>query len=94
MSSSESPTVLPIATIQVDFESLVDDVFNGLVPEEKFWLSCYKTGEQSLHGKIHIALNEQDRNVVDYEGLGGVKFGKGADVRELTNFFSLIDALN
>ena len=65
---SESTIVLPIATVQPDFESIVNDVFSGLVPEDKFWLSCYKTGEDSVHGKVHITLNERDRNVVDFEG--------------------------
>ena len=79
---SESTIVLPIATVQPDFESIVNDVFSGLVPEDKFWLSCYKTGEDSVHGKVHITLNERDRNVVDFEGQGGVKFARGSDVSE------------
>ena len=65
---SENPIVLPIATVQTDFESLIDDVFSGLVPEDKFWLSCYKSGEQSVHGKVHLSLNERDRILVDFRG--------------------------
>ena len=70
------PIVLPIATVQTDFRSIVDDVLNGLVPEDNFWLSCYKTGEQSVHGKVHLSLNEHDRNLVDYNGKGGVELNK------------------
>ncbi|KAJ3556612.1 hypothetical protein NM688_g1932 [Phlebia brevispora] len=73
---AEQPIFLPIATIQTDFQTSIDDVFNGLVPEDKFWLSCYKTGEQSVHGKVHLTLNERDRNLVDYEGVDGVEFAK------------------
>ena len=73
---SENPIVLPIATVQTDFESLIDDVFSGLVPEDKFWLSCYKSGEQSVHGKVHLSLNERDRNLVDFRGDAGLEFKK------------------
>ena len=66
--------MLPIATVQTDFESLLTDVRDGIVPEDTFWVSCYKTGEQSVHGKVHLALNERDRDVVDYGGQGGVNF--------------------
>lgn len=73
---SDKPIVLPIATVQADFRSIIDDVFSGLVHEDKFWLSCYKTGEQSVHGKVHLSLNERDRNLVDYLGKNGVNFAK------------------
>lgn len=79
---SESVIALPIATVQPDFEAIVHDVFSGLVPEEKFWLSCYKTGEESVHGKVHLALNESDRNLLDFGGQGGITFEKGSDVSE------------
>lgn len=77
---AEQPIILPIATVQDGFQSIIDDVFNGLVPEDNFWLSCYKTGEQSVHGKVHLSLNERDRNLVDYEGQGGVQFAKETGV--------------
>ena len=62
----------------------MDDVLSGFVPEDKFWLSCYKTGEESVHGKVHLALNERDRNLVDFEGKGGVGFERGSDVSEFS----------
>ena len=71
---AQSPIVLPISTIQPDFESLIADVKDGIVPEETFWVSCYKTGENSVHAKTRLALNEYNRDAVDYDGLGGVEF--------------------
>lgn len=78
---SQPPIILPIVTVQPDFESLVTDVKDGIVPEEKFWVSCYKTGEDSVHGKVHLALNERNRDLLEYEGQGGVEFhGNEAEV--------------
>ena len=71
---TQPPITLPITTVQPDFESLITDVRDGVVPEEVFWVSCYKTGEDSVHGKAHLVLNEQNRNLVDYEGQNGVEF--------------------
>ena len=67
-------TVLPICTIQHDFQAVVQDVLDGSVPEDTFWVSCYKQGEPSVHGKATAALDERDRNLVLYEGRDGVKF--------------------
>ena len=79
---SQRPILLPIATIQTDFQSLINDVLVGLIPEDSFWLSCYKTGEQSVHGKVHLALNEHDRDVVDFTGVGGVQFARESEVSD------------
>ena len=71
---SQPPIVLPIATVRTDFESLITDVKDGIVPEETFWVSCYKTGEDSVHGKVHLVLDERNRDLVHYEGLNGIQF--------------------
>lgn len=68
------PIQLPIVTIQPDFNSVISDVRDGAVPDESFWLSCYKTGETSVHGKVRAKLDERDRNLVTFEGSGGVDF--------------------
>lgn len=78
--STAEPITLPICTVQHDFESLVSDVNDGLVPDETFWASCYKTGAESVHGKVRLALNERNRDVVDYSGVGGVEFKDDAQV--------------
>ncbi|THH00077.1 hypothetical protein EW026_g2405 [Hermanssonia centrifuga] len=79
MSQSSTTITLPICTIQTDFKSLIEDVRNGAVPEDTFWISCYKTGEPSVHGKVHLTLNEIDRDLVVYEGTEGVEFEVDGD---------------
>ena len=81
----DTPYVLPICSVQPDFETSVSDVRDGIVPEETFWLSCYKAGEKSVHGKVHVSLNERDRNTVDYEGSGGVAFRERSEVSSTLN---------
>ena len=66
--------VLPICTVQHDFHSVVQDVLDGTVPYDKFWVSCYKLGEPSVHGKATATLDECDRNRVLLEGHEGVTF--------------------
>ncbi|KAI9064068.1 WD40 repeat-like protein [Trametes sanguinea] len=68
------PNILPICTVQHDFQVVVKDVLDGLVPEEKFWVSCYKCGEPSVHGKAVASLDDRDRNLVIYEGRDGIQF--------------------
>ncbi|KAJ8490196.1 hypothetical protein ONZ51_g2455 [Trametes cubensis] len=67
-------TVLPICTVQHDFQTVVKDVLDGLAPEDTFWISCYKQGQPSVHGKATATLDERDRNLVLYEGRDGVQF--------------------
>ncbi len=76
----DSPLILPICTVQPDFDVSVRDVDEGLVPEEKFWLSWYKSGEESVHGQVSVSLNENDRSLLEYNGLKGVAFNAGSEV--------------
>ncbi|CCM06722.1 uncharacterized protein FIBRA_09016 [Fibroporia radiculosa] len=76
---SADPIVLPIATIQPDFTAVVSDVREGVVSEDSFWLSCYKTGESSVHGKVYVALDETDRSLVRLQGGGGVQIDFDGD---------------
>ncbi|KAF9555201.1 WD40 repeat-like protein [Agrocybe pediades] len=55
---------LPVVTIQDSFPQVVQDVEDGLVPLDKFWVSCYKASEPSVHAKINAELDERDRNLV------------------------------
>ena len=69
------PTVLPICTIQHDFQTgIIKDVLEGVVPEDKFWVSCYKSGEPSVHGKVSITLDDLNRDLVHFEARDGVEF--------------------
>ncbi|EIW58621.1 WD40 repeat-like protein [Trametes versicolor FP-101664 SS1] len=71
---AQATPVLPICTVQHDFNVVVKDVIDGLVPEDTFWVSCYKFGEPSVHGKAVAALDEHNRNLVLYQGRDGVDF--------------------
>ena len=81
------PLTLPICSVQPDFEVSVNDVRDGIVPEETFWLSCYKTGTQSVHGEVHLALNESNRDIVDFTGRKGVRFQGKANVSTISQSY-------
>ncbi|KAL5532436.1 hypothetical protein ACEPAF_6006 [Sanghuangporus sanghuang] len=56
---SSNTMILPIANVQHDFQSVISDVRDGTVVAEDIWLSCYKTGSQSVHGKVRVGLGER-----------------------------------
>jgi proteasomal ATPase-associated factor 1 len=70
---SSSTKILPIVTIQHDFETVIADVRDGTVEAEDFWLSCYRQGQTSVHGKVRVTL---DRGEVVLTGRGGVQLDK------------------
>lgn len=74
------PIVLPIATVQPDFLSVISDVREGFAPEDTFWLSCYKSGETSVHGKVYATLDDVDRSLVRLEGRDGVQMKHSNEV--------------
>ena len=74
---------LPISSIQPDFEAVINEVKEGIVPEDSFWLSFYKSGETSVHGKVTLTLDEKDRNLVLYEGKDGVVLNNRVKVSEI-----------
>jgi len=65
------PLSLPVITIQPSFAEVIQEVQNGLVPFDKFWVSCYKNSESSVHGKINVGLDEVDRDLVLFKTLEG-----------------------
>jgi proteasomal ATPase-associated factor 1 len=75
-----SPVTLPTATIQDDFTTVLSEVHAGIIPSEKIWLSCYKGGEPSVHGKISVSLHEQDRDRVELVGSRGVELTRTSQV--------------
>ncbi|OJT06388.1 Proteasomal ATPase-associated factor 1 [Trametes pubescens] len=83
---AQATPVLPICTVQHDFNVVVKDVRDGLVPEDTFWVSCYKFGEPSVHGKAVAALDEHNRNLVLYQGRDGVDFKASEGQSQITAF--------
>jgi proteasomal ATPase-associated factor 1 len=69
------PIVLPIITVQHDILSVFSDVDSGLPPED-VWVSVYKDGEPSVHGKVRVFLDEVDRSLLRLESHNGIKFNK------------------
>jgi proteasomal ATPase-associated factor 1 len=65
-----STVTLPTATIQDNFTTVLSEVHAGIIPSENIWLSCYKDGEPSVHGKIAVSLHEKDRDRVELVGTG------------------------
>jgi proteasomal ATPase-associated factor 1 len=63
MSGSNSLT-LPVITVQHTYPDVIHEVKQGIIPREKFWVSCYKIGEQSFHGKVYVELDEVNRDLV------------------------------
>ncbi|RDB18148.1 Proteasomal ATPase-associated factor 1 [Hypsizygus marmoreus] len=59
-----SSLMLPVITIDPTFPSVIQDVQNGILPSEKFWLSCYKTSQPSVHAKVIAELDEVNRDLV------------------------------
>jgi proteasomal ATPase-associated factor 1 len=61
--------VVPQITVQHDISTVLEDVRDGIVDSggEDVWVSCYKEGQTSVHGKLHIS-----------KSIGGVVF----DARE------------
>ncbi|KAH9177707.1 WD40 repeat-like protein [Lactarius sanguifluus] len=75
------PVTLPTATIQDDFTTVLSEVHAGIIPSESIWLSCYKDGEPSVHGKVAIGLHEQDRDRIELTGVGGVELTRTSQFR-------------
>ncbi|TFK50371.1 WD40 repeat-like protein [Heliocybe sulcata] len=68
-----SPITLPVVTIQPTLQTVLDDVRSGLVINEDIWISCYRLGSTSVHGKVRLSLNEKDRSQVSLDARDGVE---------------------
>ncbi|KAF8987771.1 WD40-repeat-containing domain protein [Cyathus striatus] len=71
-----SPIPLPTITIQPTFLTVLNEVYNGIIPSEKFWVSCYAPTLPSEHAKVLAELDEVDRervNLSSVEGSSSVK---------------------
>lgn len=73
-------TFLPISTIQHTLPNVASEIYNALIPSEHVWLSCYRQGESSVHGRVKLSLDESDREKINLEGTGGVKLEKVDEV--------------
>jgi hypothetical protein len=91
-SSSRSSQVLPAVSIQPTYREVVADVFEGAIPFENIWISCYKTGEPSIHAKANVVLDEKDRNAVRYSVSDGdfVVESEGVYPHDVSQLFQIL----
>jgi hypothetical protein len=75
-----SPITLPVVTVQHDMLDVVSDVDSGLVAYEDIWVSCYKTDEPSVHGKVRLSLDDEDRSLVRLDAREGVEMTRAVEV--------------
>ncbi|KZV78215.1 WD40 repeat-like protein, partial [Exidia glandulosa HHB12029] len=59
-------TTLPYTTVQHDFPSVISDVRESVVASEDFWISCYREGSTSVHGKVNVS---HDAGLVARDGV-------------------------
>ena len=78
-----STIVLPVINIQHDFTNVIADIQDGTIQQEDFWVSCYKKGESSVHGKVNVSLGEQGAGAQLTSRLG-VNFARGSSVSRLS----------
>lgn len=57
MSADDGIATLPYITVQHDFSSVLADARDGVIEAEDFWVSCYRAGAQSVHGKVNASRN-------------------------------------
>lgn len=82
--SSSPPIILPICTIQHDFQAVLADVRDGVVADEDVWVSCYRAGAPSVHGKVRVRRGGGERGgEVGMESRLGVEFERGQKVRRV-----------
>jgi proteasomal ATPase-associated factor 1 len=60
---------------------VISDVDSGLVAVEDIWVSCYKTDEPSVHGKVRLSLDEDDRSLIRLDAREGVEMTRTIKVR-------------
>lgn len=72
--ASPSPIVLSVTTIEPAFTEVIRDVAQGVVPEDSFWLSCYKEGEPSAHLKVRVVEGAAE-NTSATRARGNLKVG-------------------
>lgn len=84
MTNTDTPLTLPVITIDPTFASVIQDVDSGIIPSDQFWISCYKTSQPSVHTKVHVELDEVDRNLVHLKPLDGdVKIVRSGSKRKV-----------
>lgn len=56
-----SPTILPYVALQPDFANIIADVRDDTIVSEDIYLSGYKAGSTSVHGKVNVYKDDDSR---------------------------------
>ena len=51
---------------------------DGTVSSESFWVSVYRQGSPSVHGRVQVKPSLEDENEVEVEARDGVSFSRVA----------------
>lgn len=62
---------LPVVSVQNTFPHVIQEVEDGLIPYDKFWVSCYKNSEPSIHAKVKAELDHLNRSLVHLTPIEG-----------------------
>ncbi|GAA5815955.1 hypothetical protein MFLAVUS_009474 [Mucor flavus] len=60
---------LPFISVQADWDEVVREVDSNTIPEGSFWIACYLTGKQSVHGSVLVKRTPE--NEIELEGKDG-----------------------
>ncbi|KAH6873981.1 WD40-repeat-containing domain protein [Coprinopsis sp. MPI-PUGE-AT-0042] len=63
--ASDTAQTVPVVTVQPSISEVLQEVQDGVIPSDKFWVSCYRASETSVHSKITAELDEVDRDLVN-----------------------------
>lgn len=94
-SSNSTPHVytLPIVTIQASFPTAVNEVYSAVIPSDDVWISCYDHSPSdsrqsgSLHARVRLELDEEDREKVVFRVREGDVRIKEADQHEFNQVY-------
>lgn len=62
--SMPSPIILPYISLQPDFANVLAEVRDGTIIAEDIYLSGYKTGSTSVHGKVNVYAQDGNREPI------------------------------
>jgi proteasomal ATPase-associated factor 1 len=77
--------ILPQIAIQHDFQTVIAEVKEGIIPQESFWVSCYK--ESSVHGRVNVRRALGEVQLIPE----AIEFEKSPHVRLINNQFASIN---
>jgi len=67
---------------------VIAEVQEAVIPEEPFWISCYKHEHESVHGKVKV--QSSGRGQADLSPEDGVDFQRGEHVCPMTHHSDLV----